>query len=483
MSNALNVEKRLLKVERVIGENTVRRTIEGEILLPFKGQKIFDVMARVLNVEAKVITGRVEINGIIEKQLFVVDKGDVVRHLHEEIPFHVFVDVQGALPGMNVQWDIRVLSVDTSFIDFQTVRQSLILKIFVKVTVTEQLEVVVDVSDTDIAVKKELLKVESVVGEDIVRQVISPTVNLPITAKKIFRIQPSVRDVTVEIRPDTVILRGIIHKQIFLIDEGELMRHAAEDIPFTKTIDIPGARPGMHVQFKVEVFLEDFAVVNPPSRQLRQTLVLEAFVKVTETVQLEVVVDVKGRDLVVVKKLLKVESVVIDVLQQETLKTAFFLPAQAIKIFEILGDVVNLEAEARFDQVMVKGVLHKQIFFVDPGNLVRHTREDVPFRFVKDAPGARPGMNAQAQTRIVGDIRHKIIDRQGLKIEQVVVLEIFVKVTRTVQLEVVVDVKRKKTGEDTGAELTDDNITVHNVEIRENPSQESEEQQKNDDEQ
>ena len=447
MSNSfgLSVKKQLLKVERVINEKTVRRTIEADIELPFKVIKIFDVIARVDDVETEVGADMVEISCTIEKELFVVDRGDLVRSIEEEVPFRLVIDIKGAARGMNVQVDIKVLSVDANFIDSQTVRQAIVLEIFVKVTETQQIEVVVDVDDTDIKVSKELLKVDSVVGEDTVRQAITPTVRLPITARKVFRIHPSVRDVTAEVRTDTVILRGIIHKQVFVIDEGGLIRHAAEDVPFTKTIDIPGARSGMHVQFRVKVFLEDFEIVDPPSRELRQTLIIEAFVKVTETVQLEVVVDVEGRHIVVNKKLLKVESVVVDVLQQETLRSNVKLPAQAIKIFEILGDVVNLEAEARFDQVIVKGVLHKQIFFVDHGNLVRHTREDVPFRFVKDAPGARQGMNVQVRVRIIGDIRHRIIDRQGLKIEQTAVLEIFVKVTRTVQLEVVVvDVNRER---------------------------------------
>ena len=456
MFKDLVVERRLLKVERVIGETTVRRTVEAEVTLPFKVLKIFEVIARVDDIKTDVSTDMVEISGFIEKQLFVVDRGDVVRSIEEEIPFRVVVNLHGVSRGMNVQTDIKVLSVETDLIDFQRVRQTIILEIFVKVTVTEQIEVVIDVKDSDIKVKKELLKVDSVVGEDTVRQALSQTVTLPITAKKIFRIQPSVRDVTAEIRTDTVILRGIIHKQIFFVDEGDLIRHAAENIPFTKTIDIPGARPGMHTQFRVRVFLEDFEIIDPPSRKLRQTLIVEAFVKVTETLQLEVVVDVRGRNIIVKKKLLKVESVVVDVLQQETLRSVVTLPAQAIKIFEIVGDIVDLEAQARFDQVVVKGVLHKQIFFVDPGNLVRHAREDIPFRFIKDAPGARPGMNVQLRARLVGDIRHKIIDQQGLKIEQIAVIEIFAKVTKTVQLEVVVDVKREKPNYDSAFKTEDE---------------------------
>jgi LysM repeat protein len=233
-------------------------------------------------------------------------------------------------------------------------------------------------------------------------------------------------------------VRGVIHKQIFLVDEGDLVRHASEDIPFTRTVDIPGARPSMDVQVRVSVSLEAFELIDPPSRRLRQTVVVEAFVKVTEVLQLEVVVDVKGPGIDVVKKLLKVESVVVDVRQKETLKSTVTLPQKPTKILEVVASIVNLQAEARTDQVVVKGILHKQIFFVDEaGDLLRHFREDVPFTFVKRAPGARPGMNVQVRASIVGEIKTKL---DGKELEQIAVIDIFAKVTRTVQLEVVVDV-------------------------------------------
>ena len=436
------VERRLLKVDRVVGEDTVRETVEATIELPFKIIKIFDVIARVTDVETEVREGGVMVSGVIHKQLFVVDKGDVVRHTPEDVPFNAFVDIPGTSPNMKAQVNVRILSVDTELDNAQTVRQTVILEIFVKVTVTEQIEVVLDVKGPDIKQEKELLKVDSVVGEDTVVFTLDKTVTLPITAKKIFRIIPTVRDVTTEVKNDVVIVKGVIHKQIFLVDEGDLVRHASEDIPFTRTIDIPGARPGHQVQVDVTVVLDEFELIDPPSRKLRQVLVVEAFVKVTETLQIEVVTDVKGPGIEVFRKLLKVDSVVVDVLQKETVRATVTLPQKPTKILEIIGEIVNLEAEARTDQVMVKGVLHKQIFFVDEaGDLLRHFREDVPFRFVKKAPGARPDMNVQVSARIVGDIAFNL---NGKKLDQTAVIEIFVKVTRTVQLEVVIDVKKVK---------------------------------------
>ena len=443
MYSGLVVKRKLLKVERVIGETTVREAVEAEVQLPYKIEKVYEVITNVTDVETEVRSGGVLVTGIIDKQLFVVDKGDLVHHIPEEMQFRVFVDIKGAEPEMNAHAEVRVLSVDTHLSHYETLRQTVVLEIFVKVTVTEQIEVVIDVEGKGITVEKELLKVDSVVGEDRLGQTINPKFTLPITAKKIFKILPTVRDVSAEIKQDTVIVRGTIHKQIFLVDEGDLVRHAAEDVPFTKTIDIPGAKTGMEVQVSVKVVVEDFELYHPPSRELRQNLILDIFVKVTETLQIYVVTAVTGPGIEVYRKLLKVEHVVVDVLQRETLRSEITLPMQAIKIVEILGKVVNVEAEARTDQVLVKGTLHKQIFFVDKTNLLRHLREDVPFRFIKNAKEARPGMNAQVRVQIIGDIMHRLVYEK--KLEQTAVLEIFAKVTRTVQLEVVVDVRGKGT--------------------------------------
>ena len=442
MFGKLIVKRRLLKVDKVVNEVTVTEAVESDIQLPFKVLKIFDVMANLMAVTSNVRTGGVEVSGVMDKQLFVVDKGDLVRHIPEEVPFSIFVPLEGVEPGMNAQVNVRIESVDTELVRYDTVRQVILLEIFVKVTVTKQINVVVDVIGPGVTTEKELLKVDAVVGEDRVMQSLVKTVTLPITAKKIFRILPSVRNVTAEVRQDNVIVRGIIHKQIFLVDEGDLVRHAAEDIPFVKTVPIPGARPGQQAQVDVGVSLPSFELINPPSRELRQDLVLDIFVKVTQTVQLDVVVDVFGRGIRVRKELLKVESVVLDLEQKETIRSRVTLPIQAIKIFEIDASLVNVEGTAGFDMVTVRGILHKQVFFVDKGDLVRHVREDIPFRIVKDAPGARPGMSVQVRASIEGEVTGRLIGDKHL--EQTAVLDLFIKVTETVQLKVVVAVRRKK---------------------------------------
>lgn len=435
------VEKRLLKVDKVIGETVVKKDVETTVTLPIRATKIFDVVASVTHVRGEVREGGVLVTGDIKKQLFIVDEGDLVRHVPEEIPFREFVPVEGAQPRLNVQVRASVIDVDTTLVNNgMKVRQEVLLEIFVKVTEVKQIEVVTDISEgpKDLNVEKRLLKVYSVVGEDLVSELIENTAELPITAKKIFQVVGEVRDVETEVKEDVVKVRGIVHKQIFLVDNSDLVRHVSEDVPFSISVNIPGARPGFDVQVDAAAIVDQFELLDAPSKRLRQTIALDIFVKVTEILQLDVIIDVAGTEIEAVKKLLKVDEVVADVLETTTVDAEVELPMKAEKIFRILAEITNVETEIVNGRVIVRAILHKQLFFVDKGGFLRHTREDAPFQVVASVPGVEPGMHVQARLRVVGDIDFDLED--GKFVQQTAVIEAFLKVTRTEQLEVVVDV-------------------------------------------
>jgi len=436
----LEVKRRLLKVDKVIGETTVTKVIEKDVTLPIQVIKIFDVVANLTDVETEVREGGVMVTGLIEKQLFVVDEGDLVSHVQEDVTFTQFIEVEGAQPKMRAQVNARIIDVDAQLITDTKVRQEIVLEIFIKVTEVQQIQVITDVmgGPKDLDVDKKLLKVDSVVGEDMVSEVVKKTVELPITAKKIFQIIPEVRDVQTEVNNDIVIVRGIVHKQIFLVDEGDLVRHVTEDVPFSITVPIQGARPDMDVQVDVDAIVEQFQLIDPPSKMLRQVIVLDIFVKVTETLQIKVVTDVSGKGIKIRKKLLKVDQVVDDVTQRETVEAEVELPVGADKIFRIMAEITDVQTEIVNGKVIIRAVLHKQIFFVDQSGLLRHFREDVPFQIIKNIQDAMPDMNVQERLRIIGDIEFQLVDKKTLK--QTAIIEAFVKITEIEQLDVVTEV-------------------------------------------
>ncbi|HHT70364.1 MAG: SPOCS domain-containing protein [bacterium] len=460
MAPQLVVRRRLLRVQRVIGEQTKTKTVQATVTLPVQAIKVFEVQATLKATKCEIKRDGVFIQGTIHKQVFYVDQGDLVRHVAEEVPFHFFVDVDGAETGMSCQAHTKIVSVDwTLSADGREVVQDVAVQAFVKVTEVEQMEVVVDVTNTNIVVTRELLRVESVVGEDTIRETITNTITLPMNALKIFDVRAEVRNVTTTIKDDTVTVKGTIHKQIFFVDEGNLVRHQAEDVPFAITADIPGATKDMDAFVDVNVIVDEFKLRHTPGRELRQTMIVEAFIKVVEPLQIQVVTNVTGPNIIVERRLLKVDHVVTEDTKRESIDSEVCLPMQALKIFSIMARLEDVTAEVKRDSVIVRGTIHKQIFFVDMGNLLRHHAENIPFRMVLDTPGSTPDMSVHVRANIIGDVEFTLKDGHkyhpdktcpppppgaaGQVVSQAVIVEAFVKVTEPVQLNVVVDVREE----------------------------------------
>lgn len=454
----------LLKVEQVVGENAAQTSVIRDITLPGRVRKITEVDATIRNVQARVIENKVVVEGIIHKQIFYVDDdtGQLKEFTVTDEKFVHFVDVPGAMPGMNVQVHTRIEFVGHDFIrevpqhdhhnkhhkhhdkhDDQVdslFRQTVVLEIFVKVTETLQLEVVVDVIGVDPKkIVKELLKVESVIGENASQVSVRAEIDFGRFARKIKNIDTEIRDIVARVIENKVIVEGILHKQIYFVGEDDIVFEVSVDERFTHFVDVPGAFPGANAQVHPRVEFVDVIIDKYDPTLGMQTAIIDIFVKVTETVQVEVVIDIK--DVKVTKELLKVSQVVGEGARQHKIVMDLVAPAPARKIagppdtrFE------NINTRIIENKVIVEGDLVKQIFFVREGEFPEVLEFEVRehFSVFIDIPGAMPGQVVQVYPR-VEFVDFEIDPYDRTRIRQIVIIELFIKVTEFVQLEVVVD--------------------------------------------
>ncbi len=102
-------------------------------------------------------------------------------------------------------------------------------------------------------------------------------------------VDATVRNLRHEIIPNKVIVRGVLHKQIFAVDAvtGAVF---AEDVDeaFVHFVDVPGASPGMraHVSARVEFVSVE---IRPGGETARQVTVIEIKVKITKFIKKEIV--------------------------------------------------------------------------------------------------------------------------------------------------------------------------------------------------
>ncbi len=304
----------LIKADVVIGENTAAVAAIAEVALSRPAVKVREVHASVGAVQAEVLPDHVSVTGTIKGQIFFVSTDQVARHQAVEIPFNAVVEVAGAESGMNVDVNAVVVRVDKTLANHgQTVQLRIVLQVFAKVT--EMAQVCVEILPSG-----PLVRTFRVVGEKTAQCLVEDTARLPHRAIKVQDVDCSVRDVTFEVLTDKVVVNGTVHKQVFFVSTDDILRHFPEDIPFSCVIDVPGARPGMsvHVMARCEhiswrlthidptpasvadetlsTSFDDVLVGQPACedpkthgfRFLRQRVVVDTFVKLSEESQLNI---------------------------------------------------------------------------------------------------------------------------------------------------------------------------------------------------
>lgn len=222
-----------------------------------------------------------------------------------EVPFTQFVEIPGAKEGMAKLVKVEVEHIRGRRKDARTVTVEAILKIKAKVFETKILNVVVDIFSPSekLEVEKTLLKVDQVIGEAeneiVVKEVLTvPDEKPPI--EQIYRTKAKATVTESRIIDDKVIVEGTLTLETLYVADVtgipgaplQPLHFMEHEVPFTTFVEIPGAKENMTLDFDVNVeHVSSKVDPNDPRRfEVRAVLGLRA--KVTQMVQIEVVVNV-----------------------------------------------------------------------------------------------------------------------------------------------------------------------------------------------
>ena len=269
----------LLLLPRVVGEGVKQELVENLLTLTVPALKVDEIRGEIRDLETEVIPDKVIIQGVIHKQIFFVDLENNARHQAEDVPFSLFLDLPGVVPGVDLQVHPRIEGIFFELLSTTELRQKVVVEVFVKATEAIQERVAIGTGP--------LFKVEQVIGEGQKQILNEAVLTLERAAIKVREIVGEVRSLVAEVIPDKVIIQGVIHKQIFYIGTDNIEYHQAEDLRFSLFIDLPGALPGLNVtiQPRIETILFNLETETT----VRQKVIVLFNAIVTETIQVPLV--------------------------------------------------------------------------------------------------------------------------------------------------------------------------------------------------
>ncbi len=293
---------------------------------------------------------------------------------------------------------------------------------------------------------KKRIRVQHIVGNGTAQVDIMRNIQLPARARKIVDIHAEIVELDYEIIPNKVIIKGALHKQVYYVEEGDyvvkeftIMREE-----FTDFVHIQGTRPDMEAMLDGHIL---FVNTNPangefPTDLLYQVAVLAVDVKVIETMALDVVTDAYGEDITVQKAPFSVECLIGAAEKQSTISVEHVLCKPARKIYDMEAVCRDLDYEVLPGRVIVRGTLHKQIYYVDAcDDTVQAQCFDNEFSVVLDVPGAKPDMEVYTRCRMEF-CEAKLMGPQPCNMVKAnAILQVMVKVTELTKMNIVTGVE------------------------------------------
>lgn len=399
----------------VIGENVVQKMKVSSLTLDVPAIKIKDIDVSLRYIETEVIENKVIIQAMIHKDIFYIGNDQIIHHQTADTPLNTFIDIPGAAAGMDVVLEPDIEHVNGKLLAGGSVLElNVIVQLFVKVLSRKELIVKTGTGP--------LVKVEKVIGENSVQSIIANDLSLAVKARKIVDIIAEVRDLEVKPIDDLVIIQGIVHKELYYIGEDELEHRQSEDIPFSEFVDIPGTEPGMNVQafWEFENIKEDLSL---DGITINQKIALELTVKVTETVQINLVT---GKD-----SLVMLPEVIGENTKQFLNESSLKLKEDPGELTEIKASFTDISAEVANEKVIVQGLIKKQVYYVGKDNLEYEQEEQIPLCTLVNVVGARPGMQVDVIPSI--QLLEPSLSEERRVLSQKYIGDIFVKVTENIQ--------------------------------------------------
>ncbi len=302
---AAQIDEEVLVIDDVLGENTVITVLTEYFTVEDNEpsiERIVSVSTNVFDVKAILEKDGVLVSGLVESNVIYIggnEKEDRrIQSVLHRAEFAETIPLPGAGPGNNAYPAIRVVNVVEDIVDIKTLELRIELEAYAKVTRPKEISLILDIDADNVDSQKELLHLEGLIGEKILREVISH--EIVIAAEKpplerIIRARADIIELAPLVEDGGITLAGQV--EIGVLYEADVLPEDMEQaigfmsvrVPFENYIPIADTQRGFPADTYAIVNGVKPRIVN--DRSLEIEVSLEKFAKVRDLRPLEVVVD------------------------------------------------------------------------------------------------------------------------------------------------------------------------------------------------
>ncbi|MCC5912036.1 MAG: DUF3794 domain-containing protein [Clostridiaceae bacterium] len=429
--------KDILKVDQVIGKNTVQAIIEGDILAPDAKPDITRVVGVDGNVQVtkrETQDNKIVVEGTVQfKVLYASDKGEEPLYsIDSATEFKQDIEIEGITAQMKNEVNVEVEHIDFNLNNDRKISVKAVINLEGTGIEETQVEITKDLEGLeDIEVLKETLQYTDIIGtntsDTLVKDAFELEEDLP-EVKEVLSWHAIPVEKETKITDGKVIVGGALILEVLYSgdDEEKPLNVIKKEMPFTHFVEIPEAYSDM--EYKLKMKMEDlYTDIKENADGLHKVLEVEGIVKieavVMETQRREVVVDAYSptRPLEVKRSSLELkENLGIhrsQVLLRETLELPNSLPPMA-QIFSVNAKPIVTDYSLMENKVVLEGVLETHVIYTAEEGLqpIYSYMQEIPFRHSVDIDGVKGNMEADIEL-LVQELDYSRINEEQLEVK------------------------------------------------------------------
>jgi hypothetical protein len=322
-------------------------------------------------------------------------------------------------------------------------------------------------------VKKEELRLEEVLGEGTTQIIVSEPVTVPDQKPPVRSVIDYVARTRIDkttILPGKVVVDGVV--QFAIIYEATVETQTVHvfhaEVAFSTFVEIPGVEPGMTVNATLAIEHAVFQV-GPEGRVITIRAVAALTVRVSRTVIIEVITDVRGLPgLQVTRELIKAETVLGQGEAQYVLRDNLGIPDAKPDVADVVDFVATVQVTSTTvlpNKIIVNGTVSLRTIYeaAVPEQSVHVVHHTIAFETFVEIPGAQPGMTVVAGASV--EFVSVDVGSGGRTLQARIILMVWVKVIRVQTFQVVTNVSGVE-----GLDVHKDLVRIQEV-LGENKSQ------------
>lgn len=434
---AVGLVKELLKLNRLLGEESIQAIVEGDIVVPDTKpdiSRILSVKSKVKIVDTEIIQEKILVDGIVNFEILYTSPGAErpVHSMNASASFNESIQFDGINSTMDPEVTYVLEHVEYNILNERKLSVKAILKLMAKVYENEEGDIVQELEGVeDAQVLEDYIEYNQNIGNNSSQSVLRETYELTEDNPEMAEILgtegiPVVEEV--KVTDGKVIVGGNVNIRIlYATDEPRNpVNEIKHEMPFTQFVEVPKATEDMECVVSADVeniYTELKENLEEEKKIYDIEVVVKIMAKVYDRAQKRVLLDAycPSRKMNLVKNNVKYLKNICCNSSQTVIRETLDIPEELPNIFKVFTvDVKPTMTDYRLveEKNIIEGFIEATVVYVsDNEEMEVHSfTEEIPFRHYIDTPGAKDGVIADTSINVI-DVDYSKLNPQQVEVK------------------------------------------------------------------